>query len=82
MSDFDPQSPGFLVWLAALSAEKELVVRMAMRGLFGTCRVDLDWAMRFDGLIREPNPSAAKLEPLFADWDKLAKRLEEEMAET
>jgi hypothetical protein len=80
--DLDPHSLAFEIWLATLTPEKELVARMAMRDMFDSCRVDLDWALRFDGLIRQLNPGPAKLEKLSDEAGSLVRRLQREMAES
>jgi hypothetical protein len=82
MATCNTRDPEFLRWLANLTQERELVVRMAMRQVFDNCRDDRAWSARIDELLREINPGDWKLALIRREVDRVAEMLEEVEAAT
>jgi hypothetical protein len=70
MTEFDARDPDLLRWLASLTAERELVMRMAMRHVFDRARGDPAWKRRIDELTAEIKPSERKLAELLKEVEK------------
>ena len=63
--------------LAGLSPRRELVARMALRGVFDQCRVDKRWKARIDELMA--SMSANALAEVHGEAHTMARRIKAEI---
>ncbi len=74
----DPSDPRFATWIATLSEEDELIVRLALRNHHPELRGDAAWTARVNALTAQLKPSEKKM----AHFVSQASRIERAITQT
>jgi hypothetical protein len=71
----DPSDPRFPAWIATLSAEDELIVRLALRNHFRHLRGDTEWSARVSKLTAELKPSERKMAHFISEASRIERAI-------